>query len=126
MKVAVVGSRTLDVPDLKDYMPESVTEIVSGGANGVDSWAAIYAYTHKLKLTEFRPKYWKYGRAAPLKRNLQIIDYADEVIAFWDGKSKGTKSVIDQCRKQDKKISVYLKKPNKHDEESLPPFVCGF
>ena len=39
-------------------------------------------------------------------RNLQIIDYADTVIAFWDGTSKGTKFVIDKCREKGKPVKV--------------------
>jgi len=46
-------------------------------------------------MTEFLPEYHTYGRVAPLKRNLQIIDYSDVIIAFWNGKSSGTKYVID-------------------------------
>lgn len=66
-----------------------------------------YARTRKLKLTEFIPDYKRYGRGAALRRNLDIIDYADEVIAFWDGNSSGTKYVIEQCHKVKKKITVY-------------------
>ena len=61
-----------------------------------------------IKLTEFLPEYSKYGRGAPLRRNLEIIAYADEVVAFWDGKSRGTKFVIDNCKKQSKKVTVYM------------------
>ena len=107
MKIAIVGSRNISVPDLENYLPEGVTEIVSGGARGVDTSAKEYAIQHGLKLTEFLPEYDKYGRGAPLKRNLQIIEYADEVIAFWDGKSRGTKHVIDNCKKLGKKITVF-------------------
>lgn len=89
MKVAVIGSRGLTVNDLGKYLPEDTTEIVSGGAKGIDTCARDYALSHDLKLTEFLPEYSKYGRGAPLKRNLQIIEYADVVIAFWDGKSRG-------------------------------------
>ena len=53
-------------------------------------------------------EYDKYGRSAPLKRNIQIIEYADAVLAFWDGTSKGTKHVIDHCNKTGKKISVII------------------
>ena len=106
MKVAIIGSRNLVINDLQNYLPETVTEIVSGGAKGIDACAKEYALAHGLKLTEFLPEYAKYGRSAPLKRNLQIIEYADEVIAFWDGKSAGTKYVIDNCRKMNKKITV--------------------
>lgn len=106
MKIAIVGSRNLTVDDLGKYLPEDTDEIVSGGAIGVDRCAREYALSHKLKLTEFFPEYDKYKRSAPLLRNLQIIDYADEVIAFWDGRSRGTKFVIDNCCKKHKKVTV--------------------
>lgn len=110
MKVAVIGSRNLTVENLGQYLPEGTTEIVSGGAKGVDTCAREYALANGLKFTEFLPEYEKYGRGAPLKRNLQIIDYADEVLAFWDGQSKGTKFVIEHCKAQGKPVRVFLKK----------------
>ena len=60
-----------------------------------------------IKLKEFLPEYERYGRSAPLKRNLQIIDYADEVIAFWDGMSHGTRFVIENCKRKNVPIKVY-------------------
>ena len=110
MKTAVIGSRNLSVPDLEKYIPAETDEIVSGGANGVDTSAREYALSHGIKLTEFLPEYEKFGRSAPLKRNLQIIAYSDVVLAFWDGQSRGTKFVIDNCRKMGVKIKVYMKK----------------
>ena len=107
MKVAVIGSRGLQVDHLENYLSEGVTEIVSGGARGVDTCARNYALSHGLKLTEFLPEYGKYGRGAPLRRNLAIIEYADLVLAFWDGKSKGTKFVIDNCKKRNIPVVVY-------------------
>ena len=108
MKVAIIGSRNLIVKDLQNYLPDNVTEIVSGGAKGIDACAREYALANGIKLTEFLPEYDKYGKSAPLKRNLLIIEYADEVIAFWDGKSRGTKYVIDNCKKMNKKITTHL------------------
>lgn len=107
MKVAVIGSRGLQVKDLERYLPEGVTEIVSGGARGVDTCAKNYALAHGLKLTEFLPEYEKYGRGAPLRRNITIIEYADLVLAFWDGKSRGTKFVIDNCKKRNIPMKAY-------------------
>ena len=108
MKVAVIGSRDLTIDDLSKYLPEDTTEIISGGAKGVDTDARKYALAHGIKLTEFLPDYKRYGRgAAPLKRNLQIIKYSDIVLAFWDGTSKGTKYVIDNCRKMGVTVKVY-------------------
>ncbi len=107
MIVAVVGSRSLVIKDMQKYLPDGVTEIVSGGADGVDSCAKEYAEKHNIRLTEFIPEYNIYGRAAPLKRNMKIINYSDVVIALWDGCSKGTEFVIKNCRKIGKPIIVY-------------------
>ncbi len=107
MKVAVIGSRGLQVNHLENYLPEGVTEIVSGGAKGIDTCARNYALAHGLALTEFLPEYEKYGRGAPLRRNITIIEYADFVLAFWDGKSRGTKYVIDNCKKRNIPVAVY-------------------
>ena len=108
MKVAVIGSRNLAIDNISDYLPNETTEIVSGGAKGIDTSAREYANANSIKCTEFLPEYSKYKQGAPLKRNLQIIEYADEVIAFWDGKSKGTKFVIDSCNKTGKKVTVII------------------
>lgn len=110
MKVAVIGSRNLSVDDLQNYLPEGVSEIVSGGARGIDRSARSYAIANNIKLTEFLPDYSMYGRAAPLVRNDSIIEYADLVLAFWDGKSRGTKYVIDRCGRRGIPIKVFLAK----------------
>lgn len=57
MKVAIIGSRNLIVKDLKKYLPEDTTEIVSGGARGIDTCAREYAHRNGLELTEFLPEY---------------------------------------------------------------------
>lgn len=106
MKIAIIGSRGLRIKNLQNYLPENVDEIVSGGAKGIDSCVREYAIAQNIPFTEFFPEYNMFGKAAPIRRNMQIIDYADEVIVFWDGKSKGTKSVIDACGKKRKKILV--------------------
>ena len=109
MKIAIIGSRKITVEHLETYLPENISEIVSGGARGVDGCAKEYALTHGIAYTQFLPDYARYGGGAPIIRNRQIVDHADEVIAFWDGASKGTKSVIEYCRKLGKKITVYQK-----------------
>ena len=108
MKVAVIGSRGLTVSDLEKYLPPETTEIVSGGAVGVDTSAREYAKTHEIKLTEFLPDYQRYGRSAPLWRNIEIIEYADAVLAFWDGKSRGTAFVIKECKKRGIPVDVFM------------------
>ena len=106
MKVAVIGSRGLTVPDLGRYLPADVSEIVSGGARGVDTSAAVWARAHNIPLTEFLPDYDHYGRCAPLIRNLAIVDYSDMVLAFWDGTSRGTAFVIQKCRERGVPITI--------------------
>ena len=113
MKVAVVGSRNLRIDDLGKYLPDGVTEIVSGGARGVDTSAREYALAHDIKLTEFLPEYDKYGRSAPLRRNITIIEYTDLVLAFWDGSSRGTKHVIDNCKRLGIPIKVFVPQPKR-------------
>lgn len=106
MKVAVVGSRSITAYPLKEVLPAETTEIISGGARGVDTLAREYAQQHGIPLTEIRPDYARYGKGAPLRRNLEIIKRADMVIALWDGKSTGTAQVIAECRKQGKPMIV--------------------
>lgn len=107
MKIAIVGSRELTVSNLDRFLPSDVTEIVSGGARGVDTCAAEYAKSKGLRLTVFFPDYEKYGRHAPLERNKKIIDYADSVIVFWDGISTGTRFVINECKRTGKAIKIF-------------------
>ena len=108
MKVAVIGSRNIAIDNLGDYLPDGTTELVSGGAKGIDTCAREYAEKCGIPIAEFLPEYNRFGRGAPIKRNFKIIEYADIVLAFWDGTSRGTKMVIDTCRKTGKEIRVYI------------------
>ena len=107
MKIAIVGSRKINVTDIERYVSDC-EEIVSGGARGVDTCAAEHAKNNGIKLTVFIPQYERYGRAAPIVRNKEIVDYADKIIAFWDGKSKGTLSVIKYAEKVKKECEVII------------------
>ncbi len=107
MKVAVIGSRGITGIKLEDYLPANTDEIVSGGARGVDTCARRYALANGIKLTEFLPEYELYGKAAPLVRNDLIIEYADFVLAFWDGFSTGTQYVVRKCRQLGKPMRVF-------------------
>lgn len=110
MRVAIVGSRGVEIKDFTPYLPPDVSEIVSGGARGVDQSARAWAALCGLKIKEFLPDYSRHGRGAPLRRNDLIIDYSDLVVAFWDGKSRGTAYVIERCKKLNKPVKVYMVK----------------
>ena len=106
MKVAVIGSRSITAYPLEEIIPADTTEIISGGARGVDTLARQYALLHDIPFTEIRPDYARYSKGAPLRRNMEIIARADMVIALWDGKSTGTAQVIAECHKTGKPLIV--------------------
>ena len=110
MKVAIIGSRSLRVTNLEDYLPSDTTEIVSGGAIGIDRCAEEYAKSRGIPTKIFLPDYNRFGKGAPLKRNVEIIDYADTVIAFWDGASHGTRFVIEEAKKKGKPVRIFISK----------------
>lgn len=112
MKLAVVGSRTFI--DYKKMCKEigilkrsnEIEEIVSGGARGADSLAARYAREHDIPLKVFPANWRQYGNAAGIIRNQEIVDYCDELIAFWDGQSPGTRDTIQKIHCANKPFVV--------------------
>lgn len=114
MKVAIVGSRGLTVDNLDDYIPWDTEEIVSGGAKGIDTCAEEYAKAHGIPFKLFKPEYEKYQRRAPRMRNFEMAKYSDCVIAFWDGKSSGTKHMLTCGLFRDCKIVIYLYKDGRY------------
>ena len=121
MKLAIVGSRDFnDYEFLKKKVDElrkqyDIDEIVSGGARGADSLAERYANEHNLKLKIFPADWKKYGKSAGYIRNKQIWEYADIGIAFWDGKSPGTKHSIKLSDKLNKKLFLILYEQNNEE-----------
>ena len=108
MKIAVVGSRTFNDYGLLKRIVSRIkpTVIVSGGAQGADLLAERYARESGLELMVFKPNWKRFGRAAGPVRNKEIVAAADLVIAFWDGKSFGTRSTLKLARKMGKPVHV--------------------
>lgn len=107
-KIAVVGSR-----DFEDYtlMKQILDEykpfiLVSGGAKGTDALSERYADDRGYQKLIFKPDRKKYARGAYHRRNQAIINEADEMVAFWNGRSKGTSHTISLAEKRGIPIRV--------------------
>lgn len=83
-----------------------ITEIVSGGAKGVDSFARTFASRHRKPLMELKPDYGAYGRSAPLVRNRQIVRESNVLVAFPSSESRGTIRTIEEARRIGRKVII--------------------
>lgn len=112
MKLAVVGSRSINDRQLIFEIleticaQEGITEIVSGGARGVDTFAEDFAREKSLKMTIKVAQWDLHGKKAGFIRNVDIWKYADWGIAFWDGKSKGTEHSFKLAKQYNKNLMV--------------------
>ncbi len=110
MKVIIAGSRSFeDYELLKEKMDHLLSnrirageeiEVVSGGAHGADTLGARYATARRFQLHLFPAEWKKYGRSAGFRRNDQMAERADALVAFWDGKSAGTAHMISSAKKK--------------------------
>lgn len=111
MKIAIVGSR--DFPHLEQVIAyvnalPLGTRVISGGARGVDKAAEQAALKRYDLEVEIFPADWqRYGKSAGYRRNADIVAAADKVVAFWDGKSSGTKHTVSLARKAGKPVEIY-------------------
>lgn len=113
MKTIVAGSREITnyqkVYDAIFSSPWIITEIVSGGARGVDTLGEQAAAAFGIPIKVFPADWDKLKRAAGPIRNQQMAEYADALIAIWDGNSRGTADMIRQARAH--KLRVHLIMP---------------
>lgn len=114
MKIAVVGSRDASLYMLgivRDYIKSLPRDaiVISGGARGVDKVAEATAESLGIKTLIFEADWDGQGKGAGFIRNREIIAEAEYVVAFWDGKSKGTKHTIDCALEAEhiKRVTVY-------------------
>lgn len=112
MKVIIAGGRTFnDYNKLKqtcDFLlgNQEDVEIVSGTANGADKLGERYAHENNRELTTFPADWNTLGKSAGYIRNKQMAEYADALIAFWDGTSKGTLHMINLAEQNKLKVRV--------------------
>ena len=133
MKTIIAGSRNIkEYSIVKQAIRQSgfeITEVVSGMAPGVDSLAEDWAIENNIEISPYPAqwedltltpcyvKYNKFGKPynvlAGHNRNEQMAKYADALIAIWDGKSPGTKNMIELAKKYNLKIYIYNLMENK-------------
>lgn len=113
MNLAVIGSREFKDMEVMSVHIQSLqpTTIISGGAKGADTLAKKYALAHGLDIIEYKADWKQFGRAAGIVRNKTIVENAEHILAFWDGKSPGTKSSINYAKKLNKPVTVITFKP---------------
>jgi hypothetical protein len=109
-RIAIVGSRNfsnLSIVGMYVLKLPKTSIVVSGGARGVDQAAEATAKRRRMEVESYKPD-WNgpAGRQAGFERNQTIVDAADEVVAFWDSKSSGTRDTIDRARKAGLKVTV--------------------
>lgn len=112
MKLIIAGSREFtDYPLLKKTLVpilSYITEIVSGTARGADQLGEQFALEHDIPIKKFPADWDKYGKPAGYIRNTQMAEYADALVAFWDGKSAGTNHMIELAKKNNLHVSVIV------------------
>ena len=106
MKLLIAGSRSIKEYDVMKYISDDVSLIICGGAEGVDFLAEQAADKLKISKLVLRPEYKKYGKAAPLIRNKEMVEIADEVLVIWDGKSRGAKFTAKYAKQTHKRVTL--------------------
>lgn len=116
LKVIVAGSRGVNNYNLvsktlthmlSNHKMEDV-EIVSGGARGADTMGERFAEENGCNIKRFIPDWDGKGKSAGYIRNWEMAKYADALVAFWDGRSNGTKNMIDLAKKEGLKLKVVM------------------
>lgn len=115
MKIIIAGSRNINSYKLLERVIENsdfknkITEIISGCAGGIDSLAILWAKKNGVAVKRFPANWSKYRKSAGIIRNREMAKYGEGLIAIWDGKSKGTKNMIENMRKIKKPVYLFIK-----------------
>lgn len=114
-RIVVAGCRNYEnYNEAKEYIDYCISEIkskytlvfVSGGCRGADSLGERYAIENGYKIERYFAKWDMYGKSAGPKRNKKMAQIGDYIICFWDGKSRGTKSMIMLAKKFNKPLRI--------------------
>lgn len=136
MKVAILGSRNFKNQDFMFSFLDTwfgfekfanltqikIDEVVSGGASGVDTIGKDWAEKRNIEFKLFRPNWKEHGKKAGMVRNVEIVEYSDFLLFFWDGKSSGTKHSISVAQKMKKQYHVIAVPKIEFSENNLEDF----
>jgi hypothetical protein len=121
MRIIIAGSRKLwYTPEfirevLKTNGVDAVSEIVCGGASGIDASGKLFGEKYNIPVKMFPADWGTNGRAAGPIRNKQMANYGDALFLVWDGKSPGSKNMLKEMNSLGKiVIQVVI---TKHQEE---------
>lgn len=110
INLAVIGSRTYtdgaEMWVILDALRANIRCVITGGATGADTYAELWAKQRGVPVKVIPAEWDKYGKSAGPIRNKEIIENCDEVLAFWDGKSKGTQHALALARREEKVIHL--------------------
>jgi len=126
MKTIIAGSRSINdlriVEKAIDQSGFKVSEVVCGGARGVDDLGRKWAGNgNRIPVKMFPAKWDQFGKSAGYRRNVEMGEYADALIAVWDGKSRGTKHMIDIAAQKGLQVSVFRTDMEPDDLELFAP-----
>lgn len=111
MKTIIAGSRTINnIQSIHEAVLKAgwpISEVVSGTAQGADTLGEQWAKSLHIPVTQFPADWDTHGRKAGFIRNCEMGDYADALLAIWDGQSRGTKHMIDYARKKGLQVFVH-------------------
>ena len=116
MKLIIAGSRDITLTCAcravegaleKTGWCHAITEVVSGASGNVDKIGEFWAELMELPIKRFPADWDKHGKAAGPIRNRAMAEYADALIAVWDGESKGTANMILEMHRQGKPVFVW-------------------
>lgn len=120
MKVIIAGSRSVTSPsviiDAINYSGFDIDEVVSGTARGVDRIGEQWGCSNNKKITRFPADWDKHGKSAGYRRNVDMAQYADALIAVWDGSSKGTQHMINIAHENGLEVFIFLVNKDKLKE----------
>ena len=111
MKIIIAGGRDFNnypvAEQVLNQYKSQIDEVVCGDAKGADTIGAHWANYNSIPVKHFPAKWNQYGKRAGYLRNEEMGNYADALIAFWDGSSRGTRNMIDIMRNLHKPCAIF-------------------